>query len=274
MFNFINEVEDVRSRSLRYFFVVDDYFHDVIISSIQCEEGELILNLRAWEEPIPGLPRPRPGNYRVRFRGCAYVEIDGMADRTLDYGSGRIKNSVRLASIQAASRFRYYHLRMHTPPGYIDVIFRDVDLTTDGRRLDPPKRVGQVKMLKYFGDIESYGESRNREDLRRLAASGEIWDRFNSITYLAIVGDESTAEIAMRGLDDEDHEEPWVACVWALGWAKAHDALPALAIQLANTTYPAKRRLIFDAIERILAGADTWSSRARAKYARIDDNEA
>lgn len=272
MYNFPNETDPVRNAALRYFLVGGhDFFKDCELSELLRTGPDLVVTVVCKEDAHPAMAdwRAKLGAYELYFRSCIYVESEGLRLPDI-FLNARLKDSPRLATVRARSEEEreltgltpgpdeeWHHVRIQVlPAAYIDVIFLDFQVGSEGCTLEAPTNDFSLETPDTFGTMRpSNCAEKTREELHRIALMKESFDRPVSIAYLAWIGDERAEELAVLGLRDgydDVLEELWTSSVWALGRIGGPAALEELSRTLQKADRPIMRRHVRDAIERVV----------------------
>jgi hypothetical protein len=259
VYNFWHERTEGDDRHLRHFVTARDYLHDSRVDQIHIDQklGTVVMELfseRDWEpDPerrgeIHTIPH-RP--YTLTFADCVYVEASNL-NGPWEYSNARLKDSPRLARIQADTRRRYLHVRINfVSTDYLDIIFRTFFIESDGKPVELPARVWRPIAL-YFPRTECARYEIN--ELRRMVASRGT-ESYLAMSYLAFAGDVTMCDQAAKALRTktvfEKWEELWTASVWALGHLGNQTHLAVLGKALDDAETPIMRRHVLDAIEKI-----------------------
>jgi hypothetical protein len=275
MYNYKHEIEIPDDRAIRYY-LWSDYFHDSQISNIEfvdksrkqkvfIDPSSVLLTVvsdgdfreaHKCDELSKFYLEPRDKYvYFLRFDECLYY-INDMESCKNVYLNGRFKDSALLARLEQGHSKKFYHLRIQTTGGYMDIVFGGFKIR---------KQEGRVRAK----DVEGYDYTKlwiernlakddygniNRNILISMAESGDDVERYYAISYLASYCNASVLAQARKiiVLDRKEFEMARIAAIWIIGMQGNEQDIQALTEEYFNVSNSRIfNRHILDAIERI-----------------------
>jgi len=254
MYNYEHETHVIRDRFLRNY-IYYDYFHDSLITNISIQdEGKVVYLDLSCEREWPSHSWSKYAcdenyMYRMSFLNCAYLEYK-RTDLGIyaEYINGRFKVSEKLREICKHSRKNYLHLRIQLNDGYIDIIFNKFLIEKRTGSIELPKRISTEWHFDYS---KSKLSTKEINEVRGIAISGEFPRRWYALEYLWIMNDEKIYNLALNALEDED---ACIPAIFILGEIGNTDCLKNLCkMHNDNQSSYIFKRHISDAIEKIQA---------------------
>ncbi len=272
VYNFANEVDDIKDRYLLHLFG-NDLFHDGYIFETtflnDVRDVQLVISCeRDWaveHDVVGGIP---PGKkvpddrfddrfrYILIFKDCQYFVREALSF-PIEYLNGRFKDSARLAIVksQSQNRRKYHHLRIQTHNGYLDLIFSGFSASKLAGEIKLPHRVERIR--SFAAAIEKY-KGMEIEEVRKIARTGEDFYRGLALQYLCHINDPAIIDLSIANvqIDDAYFREGAIAAIYALGKYGNMEVIPHLMRSFDREIYPSHlpiaRRHVEDAIEMIL----------------------
>jgi len=256
MYNFENEIKQIKNKQLDDFFG-NDYFHDGFILSIDwIGENSVRMKFsceREWgEQSCKGNWIDHYVNevfhYNVYFKNCIYLNME-INDFPIEYINGRFKNSAKLELFNKESDNSNYHLRMQIAcGGYIDIIFSDFTI----QKLKGEIPTFEYRPLNNFKSISNrFDPTLDISEIREISIDENNIKRGWAIIQLFNLNDRFANEAALKALDSEEDDEK-IAAIFVLGQISEVEIITKLFTLWTITEYPIMKRNILDAIEKIM----------------------
>lgn len=298
MYNGENEIKCPEDKYIKHF-LWSDYFHDSEIENIQFSNSrgkenyspdQVVLTIKSirdmdcdWirikgtrdEKKAFLIENKQKYIYNLYFTDCKYFNYE-KSILANEYINGRFKDSAILNKITKSTAKPYYHFRIGTDDGYIDIIFSKFKIEKLVGRI----RVNDINVVDYaviwlqkFNNGTLINEKGELSIIRLLemAGNGDDVERYNALHYLLHYTTESLVDIARNiiKLNNEEYEMSKTVAISILGIQGEEKDLPLLldeyfaieekytkeSICYCSTLLP--RRHVMDAIEKIKYRNDT-----------------
>lgn len=297
MYNGEHEIKCPNDKYIKHF-LWSDYFHDSKIQMIEFNNSkgnekifpdQIVLTIKScrdidneWdrlngtkiEKEIYITDNKNKYIYNLYFVDCKYFNYE-KSIKVNDYINGRFKNTAILQKITKSTNKYYYHFRISTDDGYLDVIFSKFKIKKLIGRIyikDTQIRNNEIKdyninwLKKYDkGILLMENGELNKMKLLELMNSGDDVERYYALYYFMKYDNETVTDYARNiiRLDWDDYEMSKIMAISLIGNQGDRQDLPALlkeyfAVEerLSNdsTCYCSTllpKRHIMDAIEKI-----------------------
>jgi hypothetical protein len=203
MYNYEHEIDCPNDIYIRNY-LWNDYFHDSEIKSIefisrfgsltkQLSDISIILDSNRDKEK-------KESHYILRFVNCAYYRQESSVEWS-QYINGRFKDSALLVNLKQYSKKDYYHFRIQTADGYIDIVFSKFIIRKVHGRVrvkDIDTSIYESYWLKNYqnGELQDPNGSLNQDKIIELAESGDDVYRYFALSYLLFNTQQSLLEYA------------------------------------------------------------------------------
>lgn len=292
MYNGENEITCPNDKYIKYY-LWSDYFHDSKIKTIEFNNSkrkdnnwpdQVILTLEScididmeWDK-LKGTGIEKKAYvtnnkakymYNLHFIDCKYFNYEKSININ-DYINGRFKDTAILQKIKKATNKVYYHFRIATDDGYIDVIFSKFKIKKAIGRInikDTETKEYHIQWLQKYNDgilLMENGEL-NKINLLELLSNGDDIERYYVLHYFMKCTDETIINYArdIMQLDWDNFEMSKIMAISIIGMMGNRNDLPLLfdeyftveerlskgGICYCSTLLP--KRHVMDAIEKI-----------------------
>jgi hypothetical protein len=279
MYNFEHEIGNIRDRYLRHLLGFDLFHDGYIFDTTFLNDGkdvQLVISCeRDWAvdhgvergytsgHHVPDNQFDDKYRYVITFKDCQYFARE-VSCFPIEYLNGRFKDSAKLAKViqRSEKRKRYYHFRIQTHKGCLDMIFSGFAASKMKGEINLPGRIDRIQPFDVA--VQRYKDIDVRR-VREIAKTEHDTNRYIALQYLCHVNDPAIIELSISNLQrgDVSFFDAAVAAIYALGQHGGIEALPHLTRLFDREVYPSDlpiaRLHVEDAIEKILYRAGNTS---------------